>query len=106
MGDSHLVRQLTMNKPSLSRRGRQARPSTQRKSKVNPFLLLRELRPVPPSSLLAKHLSVEERLPGKWERNSPIGYSYAYSDAVGTGEFPLPLAGQPGRERGGNGLLP
>ena len=22
----------------------------------------------------------------------------------GTGEFPLPLAGQPGRERGGNGL--
>ena len=23
----------------------------------------------------------------------------------GTGEFPLPLAGQPGREHGGNGLL-
>ncbi|KAH0669273.1 hypothetical protein KY285_023432 [Solanum tuberosum] len=23
---------------------------------------------------------------------------------VGTGEFPLPLEGQPGRERGGNGL--
>ncbi|KAJ4949723.1 hypothetical protein NE237_005578 [Protea cynaroides] len=39
-------------------------------------------------------------------RTAPRGVDPASNQAFdqGTGEFPLPLAGQPGRERGGNGL--
>lgn len=39
-------------------------------------------------------------------RTAPRGVDPASNQVFdqGTGEFPLPLAGQPGRERGGNGL--
>ncbi|PKI33354.1 hypothetical protein CRG98_046251 [Punica granatum] len=39
-------------------------------------------------------------------RTAPRGVNPASNQVFdqGTGEFPLPLAGQPGRERGGNGL--
>ncbi|GAB2236490.1 hypothetical protein Droror1_Dr00028081 [Drosera rotundifolia] len=37
-------------------------------------------------------------------RKHPVLTTLRDTKAQGTGEFPLPLAGQPGRERGGNGL--
>ncbi|KAF9660779.1 hypothetical protein SADUNF_SadunfMtG0010000 (mitochondrion) [Salix dunnii] len=39
-------------------------------------------------------------------RTAPRGVDPASTQVFdqGTGKFPLPLAGQPGRERGGNGL--